>query len=55
MNDNEIIDKILKIIGRDDELMTQFSTAIGIDEEDLGDFIDNVEFPIIGRKNRHSV
>ena len=55
MNDLQIIDGILRIIGRDTELTEQFANGLGIDVDTLNDFIDTVEFPVIGRKDSTSL
>jgi hypothetical protein len=31
--------------------MHQFAEGLGIDEDELGTFIDEVEFPVVGRKH----
>ncbi len=47
MKDTEILEGILRIIGRDDGLMKQFANGLGIEKNELGEFIANVEFPMV--------
>ena len=49
MNDIEITEGILKIIGRDDELLEQFANGLGITVDQLADYIDHVKFPMTTR------
>jgi hypothetical protein len=53
MNDKQIIDGILRLIGHNPELMQQFAEGLGIDEDELGIFIDEVEFPVVGRNTKN--
>jgi hypothetical protein len=56
MNDQDITEKLLRLIGRaDDEFQEQIADGIGCSLEELLDYIDYVEFPMIGRKNKQSL
>ena len=55
MTDQEIIEGILRIIGRDSELLTQFADGLEIDEDELGEFIDEGEFPRFERKDSRTL
>jgi hypothetical protein len=55
MNDKETLERILKLIGRDDELLETVATCIEITPEELGDFIDFVEIPELTRSNKQDV
>lgn len=46
----EITENLLRIIAKDNALMEQFANGLEIDLETFEDYIDNVEFPIVGRK-----
>jgi hypothetical protein len=45
MNGKDILDNLLDIIGKDDELVETFAKCLGISEIEFGDFIDNAKLP----------
>lgn len=51
----QITEELLRIIARDDELTEQFAKSLGISVEEFGDYLDRVEFPVVGEKDRHTV
>ena len=56
MNDQEITEGLLRLIGRaDDEFQEQIADGIGCSFDELLDYIDYVEFPVIGRKNKQDI
>ncbi len=50
MDYQQITEALLRTIAHDKKLIDQFAKAIGIEREEFEDYIDNVEFPVIGRK-----
>lgn len=52
---NTITEGILRLIGRDEGLLEQFAKGLGITTDELGEYIDTVEFPVIGKKDKHTV
>lgn len=51
----DITERIIRTIARDEGLAGQFSVALGIDEDVLNDYLDRVEFPVVGAKDKTSV
>ena len=52
----EVTERLLKLIARsDDEFQCQIASGIGISLEELRDYLDRVEFPVVGEKNKHEV
>jgi hypothetical protein len=52
----EITEALLKTIARsDEEFQGQIAAGVGVDLETFQDYLDNVEFPVVGRKAKHSV
>lgn len=51
----EITEGILRIIGKDEGLQEQFAKGLGIEVEQLQDYLDRVEFPVVGEKNKHDL
>jgi hypothetical protein len=50
MDYQQITEALLRTIARDEKLIDQFAKAVGIEREEFEDYLDNVEFPVIGRK-----
>ncbi len=51
MNYKEISDRLLKLIGKaDEEFQDQIAKGIGINREELLDYVDNADFVVIGNK-----
>jgi len=51
-----ILEALLRMIGKaDTEFQQQIANGIGVEHEELMNFIDNAEFPVIGTKDRHSL
>ncbi|HOS16048.1 MAG TPA: hypothetical protein PKX15_03390 [Bacteroidales bacterium] len=58
MNDKEfaeITEALLKTIARNDELTEQLASALGLELDEFEDYLDRVEFPVVGAKNKHDV
>ena len=58
MNDKEfaeITEALLKTIARNDELTEQLASALGLELDEFEDYLDRVEFPEVGEKNKHDV
>jgi len=51
MDFGEITEALLKVIARDDSLQEQFATAIGVNLDTFQDYLDRVQFPVVGSKN----
>jgi len=52
----EITEQLLKTIARsDEEFQQQLANGIGIELDEFQDYLDRVEFPVVGEKNKHEV
>ena len=45
MSNKEIVEAVLDLIGKDDDLAAAVATAIGVPEKEFGDVIDFVVIP----------
>jgi hypothetical protein len=45
MKNKEIVESVLEIIGKDEELTAAFASALGVSEKEFGDVIDFVVIP----------
>lgn len=55
MDFGEITERIITTIARDQGLIGQFAVALDIDEDVLNDYLDRVQFPVVGSKDKHAV
>ena len=56
MSFGEITEQLLTTIARsDEEFQQQIANGIGIELDELQDYLDRVEFPVVGEKNKHEV
>lgn len=51
-----ITEDLLRTIARsDEEFQQQLANGIGVDLEEFQDYLDRVEFPAVGEKNKHDL
>lgn len=50
-----ITEELLNIIGRNDKFQERLAYSIGISLEEFQDYIDTVDFPVIGKKDKHTL
>lgn len=55
MDFGEITERIITAIASDRGLIGQFAVALDIEEDVLNDYLDRVQFPVVGAKDRHAV
>lgn len=51
----EITENLLKLIARDDGLQEQIAKGLDMELDEFQDYLDRVEFPVVGEKNKHEV
>jgi hypothetical protein len=55
INFAEITENLLKLIACDDSLQEQIAKALDIELDEFQDYLDRVEFPVVGEKNKHEL
>ncbi len=55
MSDREILEKILSTIANDEDLTQTFALVIGLENEELENFLDYVDIPELTRKGHHEL